>query len=121
MVLPTSVKVNGRTIVAVFPKSAVGAPSAAWGYQALVQSNEGYPDRKHLLTRKVMEYKGQHKFGGGHDYDCDPHVLDMLAGSAKGDSSEKAAQHKALKGFKCDDDNPDGGTWTRIPMVYPGR
>ena len=119
IVLPVSVRVRGRSIVALFPKAKVGTPAKGWGYQALVQSNEGYPSRKDLLTRKVNEYKGKHKFGGGHDFECDPHVIDMLAGSGKGGGDEKAAQHKALKGFKCDDEDPEGGTWATIPMIYP--
>ncbi len=48
-----------------------------------MQSNEGFPDEADLLTRKVNEYEGQHRFGGGNDGDCDPHAMDVLAG--KGD------------------------------------
>jgi hypothetical protein len=37
-----------------------------------------------LLTRKVNEYEGQHRFGGGNDGDCDAHVMDVLeSASAK--------------------------------------
>ncbi len=43
-----------------------------------MQSNEGFPADTDLLTRKVNEYEGQHRFGGGTDYDCDPHVMDIL-------------------------------------------
>jgi hypothetical protein len=41
--------------------------SGSWGYQVLMQSNEGYPDKKDLLTRKVNEVNGEHRFGGGND------------------------------------------------------
>lgn len=120
IVLPTSVKVRGRAIVATFSKADVGgAPSPTWGYQALVQSNEGYPRASDFLTRPVNEYNGAHRFGGGSDFDCDPHVIDMLAGRARGDGSETAAQHAALKGYECTDD-PDAGKQAFISMVYPG-
>jgi hypothetical protein len=44
----------------------------------LIQSNEGFPDSKDLLTRRVNESEGPHRFGGGTDYDNDPHVMDIL-------------------------------------------
>lgn len=121
VIVPTSVRVRGRSIVALFPKSKVGSLNKSWGYQAMVQSNEGFPKKGDLLTRRVNEYKGKHAFGGGHDFSCDPHVVDMLAGKATGADSEKSAQHTALKAYKCDDEDPDGGTHAVIPMVYPGR
>ncbi len=43
-----------------------------------MQSNEGFPAATDLLTRKVNEYEGQHRWGGGNDGDCDPHVMDVL-------------------------------------------
>ena len=52
----------------------------SWGYQVVMQSNEGFPAAGDFLTRKVNEYEGQHRFGGGNDGDCDPHVLDVLDG-----------------------------------------
>ena len=55
-----------------------------------MQSNEGFPDGKDLLTRKVNEYEGQHRFGGGTDGDCDPHVIDILAGNGTGAADEVA-------------------------------
>ena len=33
-----------------------------------------------LLTRKVNEFEGQHRFGGGTNGDCDPHAADVLDG-----------------------------------------
>jgi C-terminal binding-module, SLH-like, of glucodextranase len=46
----------------------------------VMQSNEGFPAETDFLTRKVNEYEGQHRFGGGNDGDCDPHVMDVLDG-----------------------------------------
>jgi len=120
IVIPTSVSVRGKSVVARFPKAALGNLSKSWGYQVLVQSNEGYCDKADLLTRKVNEYNGDHRFGGGNDYSCDPHVLDMLAGNAAGGDAEAQAQYEQLKTFTCDDENPEGGTHATIKMVYPG-
>lgn len=118
VVIPSSVKAQGKKITARFAKSKVGALTATTGYQVLVQSNEGFPDKTDLLTRKVNEYGGQHRFGGGSDYDCDPHALDMLAGSAKGDAGEAKAQYDMLGTFKCD--AAGNGARAVIKMIYPG-
>ncbi|CAM2068882.1 Glucodextran-C domain-containing protein [Sulfidibacter corallicola] len=80
-----------------------GGEPESWRYQVVVQSNEGFPAKSDLLTRKVNEYEGQHRFGGGNDGDCDPHVMDILAGSGKGDDSEKQAQYDMLK-HTCDEE-----------------
>lgn len=117
VVLPTSVKASGKKIVARFPKAKVGTPAAGWGFQVLMQSNEGFPDKTDLLTRKVNEYGGQHRFGGGSDYDCDPHVIDLLAGEGKGDASESKAQFAMLGTYKCDASGK--GTRAVLQMVYP--
>lgn len=102
VVVPDRVKGAGRTISATVPLDALGGGDPSqWGYQVIVQSNEGFPEGKDLLTRKVNEYEGQHRFGGGSDYDCDPHAIDVLAADA-------AAQHAMLK-YEC---NPDGTSKT---------
>ena len=59
-----------------------------------MQSNEGFPARTDLLTRKVNEYEGQHRFGGGTDTDCDPHVMDLLAGDAVGDAARSRRRRR---------------------------
>jgi hypothetical protein len=81
-----------------------------------MQSNEGFPAATDLLTRKVSEYEGQHRFGGGNDGDCDPHVVDVLAGDGKGDKSEIDAQHTMLA-YEC---NADGTskTMATLTMVH---
>ena len=118
LVLPKKVRVQGRKIIATYDKAAIGAPAPGWGYQAIVQSNEGFPSKGDLLTRPVNEMKGQHRFGGGNDYSCDPHVIDMLAGQGSGAASEKDAQYTALKAHQCTDDE-NGGVQAEIPAVYP--
>lgn len=102
---PSRIKGAGRTISGTV--EIEGDPSQ-WGYQVVVQSNEGFPAGGDLLTRKVNEYEGQHRFGGGTDSDCDPHAIDILAGSGTGDASEVQAQHDMLK-YEC---NPDGSAKT---------
>ena len=81
-----------------------------------MQSNEGFPEGKDLLTRKVNEYEGQHRFGGGTDTDCDPHVMDILAGNGAGAADEAELQHEMLK-YEC---NPDGTrkSGAVLKMVY---
>jgi carbohydrate-binding DOMON domain-containing protein len=92
IVVPTRTRGSGRTISASVSLEDLGeGDPATWGYQVLVQSNEGFPKDGDLLTRKVNEYEGQHRFGGGTDYNCDPHVMDIL-----GDH--------AMLAYECNDD-----------------
>ena len=55
-------------------------------------------------TRKVNEFEGQHRFGGGTDYDCDPHVMDIL-----GDHGQLA--------YECEDD----GTSVKMAVLKMSR
>jgi carbohydrate-binding DOMON domain-containing protein len=101
IVIPGRTKGAGRTISATVNMADLGGGDpTAWGYQVLMQSNEGFPAATDLLTRKVNEFEGQHRFGGGNDGDCDPHVMDLLAGNGQGDKSEIDAQHEMLK-YEC--------------------
>jgi hypothetical protein len=105
IVVPDEVVGKGRTFSGTVDKKLLGTGDIRkWGYQILMQSNEGFPDKTDLLTRKVNEFEGQHRFGGGNDGDCDPHVMDILAGKAVGAKSEVEEQHKMLS-YEC---NPDG-------------
>lgn len=113
-VIPKTTKFSGKTLIAIVAKKDLGQPNSKWGWQAVMQSNEGYPDKTDILTRRVNENVGAHRFGGGNDGECDPHVLDILAGKARGDKSEVAAQHEALA-YKC------GSKVAHLPMVYPGN
>jgi hypothetical protein len=78
----------------------------------VVQSNEGFPDKSDLLSRKVNEFEGQHRFGGGNDGDCDPHVMDVLAGKAAGTPDEAQAQYDMMK-FEC---GADGSSVKRATL-----
>jgi carbohydrate-binding DOMON domain-containing protein len=83
IVIPRRVRGSGRTISASVKLADLGGGDPeTWGYQVVMQSNEGFPADTDLLTRKVNEFEGQHRFGGGSDYDCDPHVMDVLGDQA---------------------------------------
>ena len=84
IIVPSRTKGTGRTISGSFKAEDLGeGDPSTWGYQVVMQSNEGFPAEGDLLTRKVNEFEGQHRFGGGTDYDCDPHVMDILGDHAQ--------------------------------------
>ncbi|MDC0710504.1 glucodextranase DOMON-like domain-containing protein [Stigmatella sp. ncwal1] len=120
VVVPSRTKGSGRKLTASVKASELGeGDPSQWGYQVVVQSNEGFPAGNDLMTRKVNEYEGQHRFGGGHDGECDPHVIDTLAGSAKGDASEVKAQHDMLK-YECAEDGSTKSPAT-LTMIRQGK
>ena len=101
IVIPRRTTGRGKSISGKVKADDIGAGDpATWGYQVVVQSNEGFPAKTDLLTRRVNEFEGQHRFGGGNDMMCDPHVMDILAGNGDGSDDEVAAQHEMLK-FNC--------------------
>lgn len=118
IIVPRITRASGRTLTAVVDtKSLGGAPGPTWGYQVLMQSNEGFPDKGDLLTRKVNEFEGQHRFGGGTDYDNDPHVIDMLVPPG-GDPVKK--QYEILSKYnKSATTNVKPEDLAVVPMVYP--
>lgn len=119
VVIPKSTRVQGKTIIAtVDAKDLGGSPAKGWGYAVLMQSNEGFPASSDLLTRKVNELAGQHRFGGGSDWECDPHVIDLVAAPGKGGADEAQSQHAQLK-YACDAGNPDGSPKVELPLIYP--
>jgi carbohydrate-binding DOMON domain-containing protein len=93
IVAPKRVKGRRSTIEARVSKDELGKGDIkSWKYEVLMQSNEGFPAGGDLLTRKVNEFEGQHRFGGGTDFDCDPHVMDILG------------DHAQLADYECADD-----------------
>lgn len=113
-IVPKTTKASGKTLIAIVKKADLGQPTAKWGFQAVMQSNEGFPVEKDILTRPVNQTVGPHRFGGGDDGPCDPHVIDIFAGRAKGEASEAEAQFKALS-YNC------GGKVATIPMIYQAQ
>jgi carbohydrate-binding DOMON domain-containing protein len=105
VLVPNRTRGSSRTISGSVPLADLGGGEpATWGFQVVMQSNEGFAAATDVLTRKVNEYEGQHRFGGGNDGECDPHVMDVLAGKGTGDASEAEAQY-AMLAHEC---NPDG-------------
>lgn len=82
IVVPNITRGSGRTIKGSVPLSELGGDGNVdgWSYQVVMQSNEGFPAGNDFLTRKVNEFEGQHRWGGGNDGDCDPHTMDVLDG-----------------------------------------
>lgn len=120
VVVPQKVSARGQEITAIVSKADLGgAPTKDWGFQVIIQSNEGYADADSVLARKVNEAAGEHRFGGGNDYNCDPHVIDMLVPPAKGGADEVQAQYKTLKAYTCDASG--NGKRAVVPMLYPGK
>lgn len=119
IVIPKVTRVVGKSLVVVVDQQDLGgSPQRTWGYQVLMQSNEGYAGANELFTRKVNEFEGQHRFGGGTDYDNDPHVLDLLMAPAKGQTSEAEAQYQALSGYNKEANAPSPDDLALVPMVY---
>ncbi len=104
VLVPVRTRGAGRTISGSIELKDIGlGDPTKWAYQVCMQSNEGFPTATDLLCRKVNEYEGQHRFGGGNDGECDPHVMDILAGKGVGDKSEIDEQHKMLA-YECNSD-----------------
>jgi carbohydrate-binding DOMON domain-containing protein len=103
VLVPNRVKGSGRKVSATVDLAGLEGDPSQWGFQVVVQSNEGFPAGNDLMTRKVNEYEGQHRFGGGNDGECDPHAIDVLAGEGKGEASEVKAQHDMLS-YECAED-----------------
>jgi hypothetical protein len=119
IIVPKVTRAQGKTLIAVVDNAQLGGPpQTTWGYQVLMQSNEGFPDKKDLLTRKVNEFEGQHRFGGGSDYDNDPHVMDILV-PPDGDAAKK--QYEILSKWKKDTKEPKPEDLAAVPMVYPNK
>ena len=117
IIVPGRTKGSGKTITgSVKAADIAGSDPSTWSYQVVVQSNEGFPAKGDLLTRRVNEFEGQHRFGGGNDGMCDPHVMDILSGKGTGGADEVAAQHAALKAYEC---TPDGEAkkLAVVPMI----
>jgi hypothetical protein len=105
VLVPGRTRGSGRNISGSVALADLGeGDPSTWGYQVVMQSNEGFPEGTEVLTRRVNEYEGQHRFGGGNDGACDPHLMDVLAGKGEGAAEEVEAQ-KAMLAYEC---NPDG-------------
>jgi hypothetical protein len=112
IIVPRLTRASGRTLTAVVDAAQLGGPvQKSWGVQVLLQSNEGFPDKGDLLTRKVNEFEGQHRFGGGTDYNNDPHVIDIFADPPEAQAAILGKYNKAANEPKPED-------LAVIPMMY---
>jgi carbohydrate-binding DOMON domain-containing protein len=112
IIVPRLTRASGRTLTAVVDAAQLGGPvKKSWGVNVLMQSNEGFPDKGDLLTRKVNEFEGQHRFGGGTDYNNDPQVLDILADPPEAQAAILGKYNKAATEPKPED-------LAVIPMIY---
>jgi carbohydrate-binding DOMON domain-containing protein len=101
IIVPSREKGSGHTLSATFDRKALGQGNPKdWGFQVVVASYDPYPARESLLVRRVDQTESQFRFGGGTDADCDPNVLDVLAGAAAGQEAEAELQHQMLQ-FEC--------------------
>ncbi len=117
IVIPERTEARGKKLIARVPVKALGGkPSAKWGVQVLMLSNEGYPAREDLLTRRVNEIAGEHRFGGGCDGYGDPQIVDMLTGKASGAAEEAQLQRDLLGKFTCSME-PKKAKLARIPVI----
>lgn len=117
VLLPTRTEAKKRSLVARIPAAALGGkPQKSWGVQVLMLSNEGFPAKEDILARKVNEFEGEHRFGGGCDGFGDPQVTDVLTAPAQGGDAEVAAQEKLLSGYSCADD-PKAAKLVQLPFV----
>jgi carbohydrate-binding DOMON domain-containing protein len=113
IVLPKKVTATERGLTVLVDRKALGgAVSLRWGVQVVVTSSEPFPEPGNLMVRKVNEVAGLHRFGGGRDGRCDPHVLDALAGAAQGAPAEVDAQKAALA-YACG----PGDSTLRAPVL----
>lgn len=113
LIVPSRIRAEGRTITARVPRSALpDSDPGEWAVQVAMQRNEGFPSSGSLLMTAVNEFEGQHRFGGGRDDACDPHVIDIL-------TPDDQDQYALLKDYAC---TPDGEAerLAVLPMILPG-
>jgi Domain of unknown function (DUF2223). len=125
IVLPSKIKPIGKSIRATVRKADLGVAEnvdiTTWGYGILMLSATGFPGDWCVLMRRVNEYEGQHRFGGGSDGAGDPNVIDMFAGKAQGKDDEIQLQYDMLGNWESGMDPADTSEdkLTTIKLVYP--
>jgi carbohydrate-binding DOMON domain-containing protein len=119
IIVPRTTRASDRTLVAVVDAASLGGPpQPQWGYQVVMQSNEGFPEDTDLLTRRVNQHASQHRFGGGTGSGEDPQVVDILV-PAGGDARRK--QHEILSRHPEAGHAASTDRFVVVPMVYPER
>lgn len=127
IVLPSKIKPIGKFLKATVNKADLGVDENAditqWGYGILMLSATGFPGDWCVLMRRVNEYEGQHRFGGGADGAGDPNVIDLFAGNADGSEDEIQLQYDMLKNWESgmDPEDTSEDKLTVIKLVYPAE
>lgn len=112
-VVPEKVTGAGRFIHFEVPRKQLAEKDPKqWRYQVTLGGQDGFPANGSVLVKPVNEYEGLHRFGGGTDTNCDPHVLDVFSGLALGTTNEAEGQRKQLQ-YECGAD----GTAKRPAML----
>jgi carbohydrate-binding DOMON domain-containing protein len=125
IVLPTKIRPIGKSIRATVSKADLGVAEdvdiSKWGYGILMLSATGFPGDWCVLMRRVNEYNGQHRFGGGADGAGDPNVIDLFAGNADGSDDEAQLQYDMLGNWESgmDPEENEDDVLTTIKLVYP--
>jgi len=125
IVLPTKIRPIGKSIRATVSKADLGVAEdvdiSKWGYGILMLSATGFPGDWCVLMRRVNEYNGQHRFGGGADGAGDPNVIDLFAGNADGSDDEAQLQYDMLGNWESgmDPEDNEDDVLTTIKLVYP--
>ena len=119
IVIPKQTRARGKRLIAIVSVDDLGGvPTRSWGYQVLMQSNDSSPDLTDFLTRDVIERADRNHFGGGSDFDDDPHIIDIFVGAALGLDEERQQQYERLRAYRRDgaDAAPEGRAV--VPMIY---
>ena len=125
VVLPSKIKPIGKSLKATVKKADLGVGDDAdindWGYGILMLSATGFPGNWCVLMRRVNEYQGDHRFGGGADGAGDPNVADMIVGNGDGSEDEIQIQYDMLSDYESgmDPEETEDDKLAVIKLVYP--
>lgn len=126
IVLPAKNKPVGKSIKSTVKKVDLGVAEdvdiTQWGYGILMLSATGFPGDWCVLMRRVNEYEGDHRYGGGSDGSGDPNVIDMFVDNADGSEDEIQIQYDMLDDWESgmDPEDTSENKLTTIKLVYPG-
>jgi hypothetical protein len=86
-------------------------------------SATGFPGDWCVLMRRVNEYEGDHRFGGGADGAGDPNVIDIFVDNADGSDDEAQIQYDMMDGWESGMDPEDRSEdkLSVIKLVYPNK
>ncbi|MBC8415820.1 MAG: hypothetical protein H8E11_05260 [Candidatus Cloacimonetes bacterium] len=127
IVLPSKIKPIGKSLKSTVKKADLGIEGevdiSTWGYGILMLSATGFPGNWCVLMRRVNEYEGDHRFGGGADGAGDPNVVDLFVDDADGSEDEKQIQYDMLSDYESgmDPEDTSEDKLATIKLVYPKK